>query len=159
MSVIWTNQNWERVSIFLRRVYVIKGYQRFLFSLSFFFLQRFNLTMFLNTTTSDTDSTPIPVNSMSTILSFLFCSPHGILQIRFNFSSSSSYPVSTSARDSPTGSMSSPMGTASRFRVVVGLTSALLCHTRFPTVDPLHQNAARPLSDFRFLHTSLLGSS
>ena len=50
-------------------------------------------------------------------------------------SCSSSFPVSTSTRDSPTDSMSSPMGTASRFRVVVGLTSALLCHARFPTVD------------------------
>ena len=50
-------------------------------------------------------------------------------------SSSSSFPISTSARDSPTGSMSSPIGATSRFRVFVGLTSALLCHTRFQTAD------------------------
>ena len=50
-------------------------------------------------------------------------------------SSSSSFPISTSARDSPIGSVSSPVGAASRFRVFVGPTSALLCHTRFPTAD------------------------
>ena len=50
-------------------------------------------------------------------------------------SSSSSFPISTSARDSPTGSMSSQIGAASRFRVFVGLASALLCHLRFPTAD------------------------
>ena len=38
------------------------------------------------------------------------------------------FPFSTSARDSPTGSISSPIGTTSRFRVFVGLTSALFCH-------------------------------
>ena len=47
-------------------------------------------------------------------------------------SSSSSFPISTSAQDFPTDSMSSPMGTASRFRGFVGLTSALLCH---PTAE------------------------
>ena len=73
--------------------------------------------------------------------------------------SSSSFPVSTLARDSHTGSMSSPMGAASRIRVVVGLTSALLCHTRFPTVDSLSQNAVRSLSRCRFLNTSLPGSN
>ena len=57
--------------------------------------------------------------------------------------SSSSFPVSTSARHSPTDLMSSPTGTASRFRVVFGLTSALLCHTRFPTLDSPSQNTAR----------------
>ena len=43
-------------------------------------------------------------------------------------SSSSSFFKSTSARDSFTGSMSSPIGAASRFRVFVGLTSELICH-------------------------------
>ena len=38
-------------------------------------------------------------------------------------SSSSSFPISTSARDSLIGSMSSPIGATSRFRVFVGLTS------------------------------------
>ena len=52
----------------------------------------------------------------------------GILLLRFLY---------RHLRDPSTGSMSSPMGTASRFRVVVGLTSALLCHTRFPTVTVL----------------------
>ena len=46
-------------------------------------------------------------------------------------SSSSSCSISTSARDSPTGSMSSPIGAPSRLRVFVGLASALLCHPRF----------------------------
>ena len=50
-------------------------------------------------------------------------------------SSSSSFPTSTSARDSPTGSMSSPIGATSRLKVFVGLTSALLCHHRFPIAD------------------------
>ena len=67
----------------------------------------------------------------------------GIYGFKDFSSSSSSIPVSTSARDSPAGSMSSPMGTASRFRVVVGLTSDALCQTRFPTVDSLSQNSAR----------------
>ena len=39
-----------------------------------------------------------------------------------------SFPISTSARDSPTCSMSSPMGATSRFKIFVGLTNALLCH-------------------------------
>ena len=86
---------------------------------------------------------------------FRFVSTVGIADFS---SSSSSCPVSTSARDSPTGSMSSPMGTATRFRVVVGFTNALLCHTRFPTVDSLSQNTARHLSHCGFLQTSLLGS-
>ena len=73
-------------------------------------------------------------------------------------SSSSSCPVSTSARDSPTGSMSSPTGTASRFKVFVGHMSALLCHTRFPTVDSLSQTTARYLSHCGFFQTSLIGS-
>ena len=73
-------------------------------------------------------------------------------------SSSSSFHVSTSTRDSTTGSMSSPMGTASRFRVVVGLTSALLCHARSPTVDSPSQDTARRRSHCRFLPSSLLGS-
>ena len=58
----------------------------------------------------------------------------------FKGSSSSSFPVSTSARDSPTGSMSSPSGATSRIRVFVGLTSALLCHPRFPSADSSSQN-------------------
>ena len=41
----------------------------------------------------------------------------------------------TSVRDSSTGSMSSPMGTVSRFRVVVGLANDALCQIRFPIVD------------------------
>ena len=49
-------------------------------------------------------------------------------------SSSSSFLLSTSARDSPTGSMSS------RLRVFVGLTSALLHHPRFPTADSSKDN-------------------
>ena len=53
----------------------------------------------------------------------------------YNKSSSSSFPMSTSARNSPTVSMSSPMGATSRFKVFVGLTSALLCHSRFPAAD------------------------
>ena len=52
-----------------------------------------------------------------------------------NGSSSSSFPISTPARNSPTGSTSSPIGAATRFRVFVGLTSALLCHPRFQTAD------------------------
>ena len=55
-------------------------------------------------------------------------------------SSTSSFPISTSARDFPTGSMSSPSGATSRFRVFVGLTSAQLCHLRFPTPDSSSQD-------------------
>ena len=73
-------------------------------------------------------------------------------------SSSSSFPISTSARDSPTGSMSSPIGATSRFRVFVGLTSALLCHHRFPTADSSSRNNARHRSHGWFLQTSLLDS-
>ena len=47
------------------------------------------------------------------------------------------------------------MGTASRFRVVVELTSALLCHTHFPTVDSLSRNTARHLSHCAFFQTVL----
>ena len=50
-------------------------------------------------------------------------------------SSSSSFPISTSARDSLTGTMSSRMGATARPRVFVGLASALLCHPRFPSID------------------------
>ena len=50
-------------------------------------------------------------------------------------SSSSSFPISTFARDSTTGSMSSPRGATHRCRVFLGLHSALLCHPRFPIAD------------------------
>ena len=71
-----------------------------------------------------------------------------------HFSSSSS----TSVRVSSTGSMSSPKGTVSRFRVVVGLTSEALCQIRFPTLDRFSQNSAQHLSHCGFLQTSLPGS-
>ena len=117
----------------------------------------------LNTTAFDTNSTPIPVNSMSTIFSFLLCFSHQILRVHFNcgnlrfrgfffFFFNSCFDICTIF---PTGSMSSPMGTAPRFRVVVGLTSDALCQTRFPTVDSLSQNYARHLSHCGFLQTSL----
>ena len=48
-------------------------------------------------------------------------------------SSSSSFPISTSARVSPIGSISPPIGATSQFRDFVELASELLCHTRFPT--------------------------
>ena len=123
--------------------------------------------MFLNTTTFDTNSTPIPVNSMSTIFSFLFCSTRRILLDHFKMWEFLLLQILVLllrilfrhlTRGFTTDSMSSPMGTASRFRVVIGLTSALLCHTRFPTVDSLSQNTARHLSHCEFLQTSLLGS-
>ena len=47
------------------------------------------------------------------------------------------------------------MDSASRFRVVVAFTSALLCHTRCQTVDYLSQNTARHLSRCGFLQTSV----
>ena len=98
--------------------------------------------MFLNTTAFDTNRSPIPVNSMSQ--SSRSCSA---LQMGFfgfvstvGISCSKASSSSASARGSPpTGSMSSPMGTVSRFTVVVGLTSGALCHTRFPTVGSLSQ--------------------
>ena len=79
-----------------------------IFSAFLFLLQRFILTMFLISTTSDTDCTPIPANSMSQICSFLCCFPHGFFRFvptagisGSRDSSSSSFPISTSARDSP----------------------------------------------------------
>ena len=77
-----TNRNWERVRIFLlrkrnQRIPMVALYVLFL-------LQRFNLKLFLNTTTFDTNCTPIPVNSTSTIFSFLFCSSYEIHRARFN---------------------------------------------------------------------------
>ena len=73
-------------------------------------------------------------------------------------SSSSSFPISTSARDSPTGSMSSPIGATSRFRVFVGLTSALLCHPSFPTADCSSQDTDQHHSHCWPLSISFLGS-
>ena len=73
-------------------------------------------------------------------------------------SSSSSFPMSTPARDSSTGSMSSPIGATSRFRVFVGLTSALLCHPRFPTADSSSQDNDQHRSHCWSLSISLLES-
>ena len=73
-------------------------------------------------------------------------------------SSSSSFPIQTSARDSPTGSMSSPIGATSRFRVFIGLTSALLCHPRFPTADSSSQDKDQYRSHWWSLLISLLDS-
>ena len=73
-------------------------------------------------------------------------------------SSSSSFLVSTSVRDSSTGSRSSPIGAASRFRVFVGLTSALLCHHRFPTADSSSQDNDQHRSLCWSLWISLLDS-
>ena len=50
-------------------------------------------------------------------------------------SSSSSFSLTTSSRGASSGSMSSPIGRRSVFRVFVRLTSALLCHTRFPAAE------------------------
>ena len=55
--------------------------------------------------------------------------------------------------------MSSPMGATSRFRVFVGLTSALLCHPRFPTADSSSQDNAQHRSHCWSLLISILGSS
>ena len=74
-------------------------------------------------------------------------------------SSSSSFPISTYARDSPTGSMSSPIGATSRFRDFVGLTNALLYHLRFPTAGYSSQNNVRHRSHCVFLSISLLDSN
>ena len=49
--------------------------------------------------------------------------------------SSSSFPIPTSSRGASIGSMSSPIGARSNLIVFVGLTSALLCHTHFPTAE------------------------
>ena len=68
-----------------------------------------------------------------------------------NGTSSSSFPTSTSSARASIGSMSLPVGARSVFRVFVGLTSALLCHTRFL--------AAETCSQYWFLLTSLLCSS
>ena len=69
-------------------------------------------------------------------------------------SSSSSFPISTSARDSPTGPMSSPIGATSRCRVFVGLTSALLL-----TVDCSSQDNDQHHLHCWSLSISLLNSS
>ena len=50
-------------------------------------------------------------------------------------SSSSSFPISDICTTFPIRSVSSPRCAASRFSVFVGLTSALLCHPRFPTAE------------------------
>ena len=53
------------------------------------------------------------------------------------------------------------MGTASWFRVVLGLMNSPLCYTRFPTVDSPFQDTARRLldvvqaADFFRLHFSV----
>ena len=52
-----------------------------------------------------------------------------------NGSSSSPFLISTSSRGTPSGSMSSPIGARSLFRVSVGPTSELLCHTRVFDAD------------------------
>ena len=143
MSVVSTKQTWKCACVLLCQETAIRSYHW-----GCFFLQRFILMLSPNTTTFDTNSTPSPANSMSQIFSFLFFSTHGNSRVHIatvGISASkdaSSFPVSTSARDSSTGSMSSPMGATSRFRVFVGLTSALLCHPRFPTADcSSHDNA------------------
>ena len=53
--------------------------------------------------------------------------------------------------------MSSPIGATSRFRIFVGLTSALLCHLRFPTADSSSSDPHRS-HDWSLL-ILLLGSS
>ena len=74
-------------------------------------------------------------------------------------SSSSSFPISTSARDSPNWFDVISNGCCiSRFRVFVGLTSALLCHPRFPTADPSSQDNDQHHSHCLSLSMSLLGA-
>ena len=60
-------------------------------------------------------------------------------------------PISTSSRSASISSMSSPSRARSVVRGFVGLTSALLCHTRFP--------AAENCSQYWVLLVSLLCSS
>ena len=57
------------------------------------------------------------------------------------------------------GILPSPMGATSRFRVFVGLTSALLCHPRCPTADRSSQDNDQHRSHCWSLSISRLGSS
>ena len=86
---------------------------------------------------------------------FLFFSARWVLWVHSDFLGISASKDSSSTRDSSTGSMSSPIGATFRFRVLVGLTSALLCHLRFPSADNSSQTNARHRSHCWFLQTSL----
>ena len=131
-------------------------------SFSFLFLQQFNSMLSTNTSTFNTCSTPTPVNSTSIIFMFLFFSARWILRIHSDFGNFCFQGfliffvshVDICTRFS-TGSMSSPMGATSRFRDFVGLTSALLCHLRFPTVDSFAKHCS---ASFILWVSALLGS-
>ena len=133
---------------------------------SFLFFQWFNSMWSTHTSTFDTSSTRTPVDTspesscscFSPLIGFFgFILTLGISASKG--SSSSSFPTSTSAQDSPTGSMSSPIGATSRLRVFVGLTSALLYHLRFPIVDSSLQDHDQHRSRCCSLLISLLDSS
>ena len=92
--------------------------------------------------TFDTGSTPISADGVSWLLMFLFLSTRTILWIRscsgtlcfqwFFIFIVSQFDFS---QGTPLGSVSSPIGTTSLFGVSAGLTSAPLCHARFPTAE------------------------
>ena len=125
-------------------------------SFSFLCIQHYNSMLSTNSTTVDAThqllQTTCPESSCSCFsrhVGFLgFNLALGTLAS--NVSSSSPLTIPTSSRGASIGSMSSPIGARSVFRVYVGLTSALLCPTQFP--------AAENCSHFGFLLTSLLCS-
>ena len=110
------------------------------------FTQRFNSILYTNFTTVDKSSTKTSVNSTSRIIMFLFLSTRGILGIHScseNFCFQGFFifivPISTSSRSASISSMSSPSRARSVVRGFVGLTSALLCHTRFLAAEKCSQ--------------------
>ena len=159
MSVVSTNQNWKCVFILLCQETLVKSYH-WGCSFSFFFqlevvsqhhelrhmqhtnsckqrIHNLNVIVLLHSWDSS-GSFRLRESLLPRILllPFLFGHLHEIL---------------------PLARCHHQWGTTSRFRVVIGFTSALLCHTRFPTVDSSPQNTARHHSHCGFcrLHFSV----
>ena len=140
-----THQKWKRVCIFVCRITIVEGNSGSRSS-SLLFTQRFNSMLYTNFTTVDKSSTKTSVNSTSGIIMFLFLSTRGILGIqsdsenlRFQGFFIFIVPISTSSRSASISSMLSPIRARSVVRGFVGLTSALLCHTRFLAAENCSQ--------------------
>ena len=119
-----------------------------------------------NTSKFDKSSTPTPVNNMSWIFMLLvslcswdssdafwlceFLLPRVPHLLRFPFRHLHEIPQLVRCHP--------PMGATSRFRVFVGLTSALLCHPRFPTAESSSQDSDQHRSHCWSLSNSLLDS-
>ena len=129
IPAVSTNQNGKRVFVSLCHATVVKATMKVaLFSR--LFIQQFNSMSSTDSTTFDTSSTPTSCRLVGS-LGFVL-----VLETSASDdSTSSSFSTTTSSRVTSSGPVPSTSGAGPKFRVFLGLTSALICRTRFVAAE------------------------